>query len=286
MSDRRDEFYSGILYQESVRSYMVSSMHLASKPDLVPVYNLRLYPISLERSALLGQNQGDERHALENAQIAYEEERKMVEDEWKKGRDRLRARMLEGIEDRRRKAREEKDGEGTTADATLDLQSRPHATRKLRNKLPPGAPPLSPPPPLPSTLPPDSSTTGIQLNGLLTSTTFTLSTNPLSLCIDELPSPFPLPLTASSSSSVPSPANADPVPAAGSAKRRGGGNRNGGGGGGGAERVVGGLGKSLAGLAGAKEGEVESDLGDIRKSGKRRRAAATAAGSAIAGSGG
>ncbi|TFL05037.1 hypothetical protein BDV98DRAFT_580212 [Pterulicium gracile] len=115
MSDRRDEFYSGILYQESVRSYMVSSMHLASKPDLVPVYNLRLYPISLERSALLGQNQGDERHALENAQIAYEEERKMVEDEWKKGRDRLRARMLEGIEDRRRKAREEKDGEGTTA---------------------------------------------------------------------------------------------------------------------------------------------------------------------------
>lgn len=284
---------------------MVSSMHLASKPDLVPVYNLRLYPISLERSALLGQNQGDERHALENAQIAYEEERKMVEDEWKKGRDRLRARMLEGIEDRRRKAREEKDGEGTTAgsyhlylcpftlcslthntDATLDLQSRPHATRKLRNKLPPGAPPLSPPPPLPSTLPPDSSTTGIQLNGLLTSTTFTLSTNPLSLCIDELPSPFPLPLTASSSSSVPSPANADPVPAAGSAKRRGGGNRNGGGGGGGAERVVGGLGKSLAGLAGAKEGEVESDLGDIRKSGKRRRAAATAAGSAIAGSGG
>lgn len=46
--------------------------------------------------------------------MAYEEEKRRVEDEWKRGRTRLRERLLEGIEERRRRAREEKEGEGTS----------------------------------------------------------------------------------------------------------------------------------------------------------------------------
>jgi hypothetical protein len=46
-------------------------------------------------------------------EIAYEEERKRVEEEWKRGRDRVRERLVEGVEERRRRAREEKEGEGT-----------------------------------------------------------------------------------------------------------------------------------------------------------------------------
>lgn len=50
---------------------------------------------------------------MESVQTAYEEERERVEEEWRKGRDRIRERLLEGIEERRRRAREEKEGEGT-----------------------------------------------------------------------------------------------------------------------------------------------------------------------------
>ena len=54
----------------------------------------------------------DEKRELEIIETAYEEERDRVEEEWKRGRDMIRKRLLEGIEERRRRAREEKDGEG------------------------------------------------------------------------------------------------------------------------------------------------------------------------------
>ena len=54
----------------------------------------------------------DEKRELEIIDTAYEEERDRVEEEWRRGRDMIRKRLLEGIEERRRRAREEKDGEG------------------------------------------------------------------------------------------------------------------------------------------------------------------------------
>lgn len=54
----------------------------------------------------------EERRSLELVETAYEEERERVEEEFKRGRDRIRERLMEGIEERRRRAREEKDGEG------------------------------------------------------------------------------------------------------------------------------------------------------------------------------
>ena len=77
------------------------------------LFKLRLFPLSLERSAQLAQFEVEERYAIECAQIAYDEEKERVEEEWKKGRQRVRERLLEGIEERRRRAREEKEGEGT-----------------------------------------------------------------------------------------------------------------------------------------------------------------------------
>lgn len=88
-------------------------MQLAARPETLPSYSLRLYPLSIERSALLSQLAVEERNSLESAEAAYELERERVEEEWKRGRDRIRERLLEGIEERRRRARDEKDGEGT-----------------------------------------------------------------------------------------------------------------------------------------------------------------------------
>ena len=85
------------------------------------LFKLRLLPLSLERSALLAQFEAEERYAIECAQIAYDEERERVEEEWKKGRQRVRERLLEGIEERRRRAREEKDGEGTVGGSFLSI---------------------------------------------------------------------------------------------------------------------------------------------------------------------
>ena len=53
-----------------------------------------------------------ERHTLQTIQTAYEEERGKVEHEWEKGRELIRKRLFEGIEERRGREREEKDGEG------------------------------------------------------------------------------------------------------------------------------------------------------------------------------
>jgi hypothetical protein len=90
-------------------------MQLAARPETLPSYTLRLYPLSIERSALLAQLAVEERNSLESAEAAYELERERVEEEWKRGRDRIRERLLEGIEERRRRARDEKDGEGTVS---------------------------------------------------------------------------------------------------------------------------------------------------------------------------
>lgn len=136
------------------------------------------------------------------------------------------------------------------AEATLDSQSRPHITRKLRNRLgtsPPPTPLASHPNGIPSTA-------GTTPSGLIT--------NPHSLSVDELPSPFPLPLTATSL----------PNTAAGNSGGNGGRRRPKGGGF--QVQAVGGLGKSGASLTGCKETEVDSDLGEIRRV-KRRRGGGT-----------
>lgn len=91
-----------------------TASNMSTHPEESQEFLLRLYPISLERAAILAQLASEEENAHEGVRIAWEEERDRVEDEYRKGRDRVRERLLEGIEERRRRAREEKDGEGIT----------------------------------------------------------------------------------------------------------------------------------------------------------------------------
>lgn len=104
---------SGRHFTESVSALHNATHLLSTRPELSPLFRLRLYPLSIERSSILAQLDFEERYAIECAQVAYDEERERVEEEWRKGRDRVRERLLEGIEERRRRAREEKEGEGT-----------------------------------------------------------------------------------------------------------------------------------------------------------------------------
>ncbi|KAH0836453.1 hypothetical protein J3R83DRAFT_8060 [Lanmaoa asiatica] len=272
LSDRRDE---GRHFAENISALLSSAIQLASRPETHPMYNIRMYPLSLERSALLAQLAYEEKHGLAAIETAYEEERGRVEEEWRKGRVRVRERLLEGIEERRRRAREEKEGEGAVngpssrfppprflsptlyPDVSLDSQTRSHITRKLRNKL------GTSPPPTPlgagSFGPGNGSTTPITSGPL---------TNPHSLSVDEIPSPFPFPLT-----SVTLP-NGHVTSGAGSGPNNGNRRRNKGTGTHQGMVGVGGLGKSLAFLGPSKDTEIEADLIEIRRGTKRRRAAA------------
>ncbi|KAF7302005.1 Mismatch repair-related protein [Mycena indigotica] len=246
MSDRRDESRQ---YTETVNMLQRTATQLAHKPESVPLYELRLLPLSIERSSLLVSIELEERHAIDCAVMAFEEERQRVEEEYKRGRDRVRERLLEGIEERRRRAREDREGEGTGGDASME-QNRPHITRKLRNKL--GTSP--PPTPLGAAVP----------NPALPVTTGPFL-NPHSLSVDEIPSPFPMSLTAGASSSTTGvPVTVPAVGANGRRRHKGSGTH--------LSQAIGGLGKSLAALTGCKESEIDSDLGEIRRA-KRRRAA-------------
>lgn len=100
------------MYNETIANLQTASMQLAARPETSPAYNIRLLPLSTERSALLAQFAIEEKNAIESTEAAYELESQRVKEEWERGHARIRERLLEGIEERRRRAREEKDGEG------------------------------------------------------------------------------------------------------------------------------------------------------------------------------
>jgi hypothetical protein len=85
---------------------------LAMDPAEDRTYQLQIYPLTLERAARLNMTRLDYEAALLRADQAYEDESNRVDEEWSTGRARARERLLEGIEERRRKAREDKDADG------------------------------------------------------------------------------------------------------------------------------------------------------------------------------
>ena len=285
-------------YAETISDLHSASIQLSTRPETSPAYNLRLYPISLERGALLSSIELQERHTLQTTQTAYEEESRKVENEWTRSRDSIRERMLNGIEERRRRAREEKDGEGTVMgklslvhfsasqvtlrlprfghgsplisalthtihipDGSVDSQSRPHITRKLRNKMGGGTSP--PPTPIPGGHPGLGGGASTSNAG---SVAFGPLLNPHSLAIEDLPSVYPLPLIFTGGSGSQSYNYGAGTGTSGNGRRRAKNNRE--------AQVPGTLGKSLSVLHPIKEADLDADLGEIRRGNKRRRAAA------------
>lgn len=88
---------------------------LHQNPAETPGYVLRLYPIALERAALLHAIHYEEDFELNTTEMLFNHEMKQIEDDFDKSRTRLRERVLEGLEERRRRAREEKEGEGVVS---------------------------------------------------------------------------------------------------------------------------------------------------------------------------
>jgi hypothetical protein len=137
-------------------------------------------------------------------------------------------------------------------------QSRPHITRKLRNKM------GTSPPPTPLGAQAAALANGAAISNLpITSGPFL---NPHSLSVEEIPSPFPLPLTSTAIPGGGAAAGSVPTPGPNGRRRPKGSGTH-------LSQAIGGLGKSLAALTGCKESEIENDLVEIRRANKRRRAA-------------
>jgi hypothetical protein len=64
--------YSGRQYAETISALHGTGQQLSIRPETVPVYMLRMYTLSLQRSAILAQPDVEENHALECVEIAYE----------------------------------------------------------------------------------------------------------------------------------------------------------------------------------------------------------------------
>lgn len=107
------------LYNRITAASLQALTHLAHQlhqnPAETPGYVLRLYPIALERAALLHAIHYEEDFELNTTEMLFNHEMKQIEDDFDKSRTRLRERVLEGLEERRRRAREEKEGEGVVS---------------------------------------------------------------------------------------------------------------------------------------------------------------------------
>jgi hypothetical protein len=226
LAERKDEIFTNAMAPLTAQSRI-----LFAHPAASPAYAMRLYPLTLERAAMLDALDVGEQYALEMLRASWDEEEQKIEEEWKQGKLKVRERCLEAIEERRKRAREEKDGEGF-----VGADNGPESLLASRLR----------PPEVPNSV----MFNLIPMNG-------SYGTG-----VDDIVSPYPLSLTSTISTSANSTTNGRRRPNRGGARD-------------GAGLV---LGRAALSLTGLREGETESDLGDIRKGVKRRRAAAKSSG--------
>jgi len=121
------------IYNEAITGVMNYGHQLARDPSHAPALQVPLYMLDLQRDATLESIDIHWRYRLESTHRLYELERQKIEDEFKRGREAVRQRLLDQVEERRRKIKEEKDSTGDiVAEALLDAQARPRPTRASR----------------------------------------------------------------------------------------------------------------------------------------------------------
>ncbi len=240
------------MYTSGLNSLAALSRRLHQSPSTAPFYAIRLYPIALERAALLDAITFESQYALDSVQNLWRAEVNQVEEEFRKSKARLRERIMEGLEERRRRAREEKEGDGTVIVGESRLNLVPiNPSDQLRR--------------IESSLEATASVLSRPVNSIAPKAPFILSAPiPYGHSPDDLTSPFPLSLN-----STIFPASHTSGIGAGRKPRL---NRTNG------KEPQLTLGKAIIGITGLKEGEVDHDIGEIRRAVKRRRAAAKAAG--------
>ncbi|GAA5909210.1 hypothetical protein JCM6882_003765 [Rhodosporidiobolus microsporus] len=99
-------------------------------PDMHPIpYLFSLHRLSMERANQQVAVRLFHQHQVAAARRLYDAEVERIEDEYEAATKSVVERLLEGVEERRRRLAEEKEGEGVTIDTFLETQ-RTHGTRR------------------------------------------------------------------------------------------------------------------------------------------------------------
>ncbi|GAA5856276.1 hypothetical protein JCM8547_000848 [Rhodosporidiobolus lusitaniae] len=99
-------------------------------PDMHPIpYLFSLHRLSMERANQQVSVRLFHQHQIAAARRLYEAEVERIEDEYEAATKSVVEKLLEGVEERRRRLAEEKEGEGVTIDTFLETQ-RTHGTRR------------------------------------------------------------------------------------------------------------------------------------------------------------
>ncbi|GAA6002832.1 hypothetical protein JCM10207_007703, partial [Rhodosporidiobolus poonsookiae] len=103
-------------------------------PDMHPIpYLFSLHRLSMERANQQVNVRLFHQHQVASARRLYDAEVERIEDEYEAATKSVVERLLEGVEERRRRLAEEKEGEGVTIDTFLEAQ-RTHGTRRKGGK--------------------------------------------------------------------------------------------------------------------------------------------------------
>ncbi|GAA5907937.1 hypothetical protein JCM8208_004002 [Rhodotorula glutinis] len=101
-------------------------------PDMHPIpYLFSLHRLSLERANEQVAIRLFHQHQVASARRLYDAEVERIEDEYEAATKGVVEKLFEGVEERRKRLLEEKDGEGVTIDTFLESQ-RTHGTRRMR----------------------------------------------------------------------------------------------------------------------------------------------------------
>lgn len=102
-------------------------------PDMHPTpYLFALHRLSMQRANYLLSLRLYHDHQVGVARRLFEAEVERIEDEYESASKGIVDKLLEGVEERKKRLIEEKDAEQLSLDAFLDAQPRSHGTRRMR----------------------------------------------------------------------------------------------------------------------------------------------------------
>lgn len=90
----------------------IGNQLISSDPSSCRALDIPLYLLNLERDALLASIDTHWEYRHNTLHHLHSLERQKIEDDFKKGRELVRQRLLDGVEERRRKIREDKESTG------------------------------------------------------------------------------------------------------------------------------------------------------------------------------
>ncbi|WFD44410.1 hypothetical protein MPSI1_003078 [Malassezia psittaci] len=129
------------LFHEAYASLTSTYQTLLTHPSHVREYSIAVADLTLDRNATLREIALDHAFRRERSETTYAAEHTKLDDEARLAKRSVKDKLLQVVENRKRRLREEKEGGELASESLLESSQRTHSTRQLRNKPGTGAAP-------------------------------------------------------------------------------------------------------------------------------------------------